>query len=95
VDNRPWGRTWGNRATYVHPYTAERFRAQRGFERRELPRDAGHRAGTPAFRGPEHRDQPGRSQGMQQHQPTDHRWGAAQQQHHEAPQQHHDAPKHK
>jgi len=27
VNNRPWGRTWANRATYVHPYTVRRFAA--------------------------------------------------------------------
>jgi hypothetical protein len=25
VNNRPWGRTWVNRATYVHPYAVRRF----------------------------------------------------------------------
>jgi hypothetical protein len=25
VNNAPWGRTWVNRATYVHPYTVRRF----------------------------------------------------------------------
>jgi len=25
VNNVPWGRTWANRATYVHPYTVRRF----------------------------------------------------------------------
>jgi len=102
VDNRPWGRTWGNRATYVHPYAAERFRAQRGFEGH---RQVDRRAAAPAFRGGEHREAAGarreadhrqpqvRSQSMQQHlapqqhQPAEHRWGAPQQQQHQPAQQ--------
>jgi hypothetical protein len=27
VNNVPWGRTWANRATYVHPYSVRRFAA--------------------------------------------------------------------
>jgi hypothetical protein len=38
VNNVPWGRTWANRATYVHPYTVRRFArsAPRPPERHEL-----------------------------------------------------------
>ncbi len=38
VNNAPWGRTWANRATYVHPYTVRRFAASapRPPERHEL-----------------------------------------------------------
>ena len=25
IHDHPWGRTWGNRATYVHPYAARRY----------------------------------------------------------------------
>jgi hypothetical protein len=40
VNNRPWGRTWVNRATYVHPYAVRRFApsAPRPPERHELQR---------------------------------------------------------
>lgn len=30
INNAPWGRTWANRATYVHPYTVQRFRPAPG-----------------------------------------------------------------
>ncbi|MGA2988463.1 MAG: DUF3300 domain-containing protein [Terriglobia bacterium] len=38
INNRPWGRTWVNRATYVHPYAVRRFAptAARPAERHEL-----------------------------------------------------------
>jgi hypothetical protein len=38
VNNVPWGRTWVNRATYVHPYTVRRYAASapRPPERHEL-----------------------------------------------------------
>ena len=38
INNAPWGRTWANRATYVHPYTVRRFAraAPRPPERHEL-----------------------------------------------------------
>jgi len=38
VNNVPWGRTWANRATYVHPYTVRRFApsAPRPPERHEV-----------------------------------------------------------
>jgi|SRR5208337_4043818 len=38
VNNVPWGRTWANRATYVHPYSVRRFAASapRPPERHEL-----------------------------------------------------------
>jgi len=38
VNNVPWGRTWVNRATYVHPYTVRRYAhsAPRAVERHEL-----------------------------------------------------------
>ena len=35
VNNHPWGRTWANRATYVHPYAVHRFA-------RSAPRPAEH-----------------------------------------------------
>jgi hypothetical protein len=40
VNNVPWGRTWVNRATYVHPYTVRRYArsAPRPVERHELVR---------------------------------------------------------
>jgi hypothetical protein len=40
VNNHPWGRTWVNRTTYVHPYTVRRFAASapRPPERHELQR---------------------------------------------------------
>jgi len=40
VNNHPWGRTWVNRTTYVHPYTVRRFAASapRPPEQRELVR---------------------------------------------------------
>jgi len=42
VNNVPWGRTWANRATYVHPYTVRRFApsASRPPERHELVKRA-------------------------------------------------------
>jgi hypothetical protein len=38
VNNVPWGRTWANRATYVHPYSVRRYprTAPRPPERHEL-----------------------------------------------------------
>jgi hypothetical protein len=38
VNSVPWGRTWANRATYVHPYSVRRFAASapRPPERHEL-----------------------------------------------------------
>ena len=38
INNAPWGRTWANRATYVHPYTVRRYArsAPRPPERHEL-----------------------------------------------------------
>jgi hypothetical protein len=38
VNNHPWGRTWVNRATYVHPYAVRRYAASapRPPERHEL-----------------------------------------------------------
>jgi hypothetical protein len=38
VNNAPWGRTWANRATYVHPYNVRRYApsAPRPPERHEL-----------------------------------------------------------
>ena len=40
VNNHPWGRTWVNRTTYVHPYAVRRFApaAPRPAERHELER---------------------------------------------------------
>ena len=44
VNNHPWGRTWVNRTTYVHPYTVRRFApsAARPPERHELERRSPH-----------------------------------------------------
>ena len=38
INNAPWGRTWANRATYVHPYTVRRYAptAPRSAERHEI-----------------------------------------------------------
>jgi len=54
VNNHPWGRTWVNRTTYVHPYTVRRFAASapRPPEQHELVRRtpqerADARAGRP------------------------------------------------
>ncbi|HXX21885.1 MAG TPA: DUF3300 domain-containing protein [Terriglobia bacterium] len=40
VNNHPWGRTWVNRATYVHPYAVRRYAASapRPPERHEVQR---------------------------------------------------------
>ena len=40
VNNHPWGRTWVNRATYVHPYAVRRYApaAPRPAERHQLER---------------------------------------------------------
>jgi len=40
VNNHPWGRTWVNRATYVHPYAVQRYArsAPRPAEHHELER---------------------------------------------------------
>ena len=52
INNVPWGRTWTNRRTYVHPYAVPRAAGPRPPERHPAqPR-------TPAERGREH---PGRS----------------------------------
>jgi hypothetical protein len=52
VNNRPWGRTWANRATYVHPYAVRRFAPsaprppeQHQLERRSPQERADARAG--------------------------------------------------
>jgi hypothetical protein len=37
INNAPWGRTWDNRVTYVHPYTARRYeRTVRPVERHQV-----------------------------------------------------------
>src|SRR5579864_7653384 len=36
INNAPWGRTWVNRAAYVHPYTVQRFEAARPPETHRL-----------------------------------------------------------
>jgi hypothetical protein len=36
VNNAPWGRTWVNRPTYVHPYTVQRYAPERRVEDHEL-----------------------------------------------------------
>jgi hypothetical protein len=53
VNNAPWGRTWANRATYVHPYSVRRFApsAPRPPERHELvKRSPSERQGAKAGR---------------------------------------------
>jgi hypothetical protein len=64
VNNAPWGRTWANRVTYVHPYTVTRYRAapraveeHRTMERSPAEREA-QRTGHPAKE--EHRKPEGR-----------------------------------
>jgi hypothetical protein len=60
INNARWGRTWGNRATYVHPYTVRRFApAARAPEHHELhERSAREReaARTGRARVEEHRE---------------------------------------
>jgi hypothetical protein len=36
IGDRPWGRTWANRATYVHPYTLPRYEPARRVETHQL-----------------------------------------------------------
>ena len=36
IGDRTWGRTWANRAAYVHPYTVARYDAARRVETHEL-----------------------------------------------------------
>jgi hypothetical protein len=36
INNHPWGRTWVNRPTYVHPYEVPRFAGPRFEERHEI-----------------------------------------------------------
>ena len=36
VNNAAWGRTWANRAVYVHPYTVPRYGAARAAEQHQL-----------------------------------------------------------
>jgi len=36
IGDHPWGRTWANRATYVHPYAMPRYEAARRVETHEL-----------------------------------------------------------
>jgi hypothetical protein len=36
IGDRPWGRTWANRTTYVHPYTLPRYEAARRVESHQL-----------------------------------------------------------
>ena len=36
LNNRPWARTYVNRATYVHPYTVPRYAASRRVEGHRL-----------------------------------------------------------
>ena len=45
INDRPWGRTWVNRGSYVHPYAVQRYEAPRRVETHEL------RERTPAERG--------------------------------------------
>ncbi len=46
INDRPWGRTWGNRGTYVHPYAGvQRYEAPRRVETHQLEQR------TPAERG--------------------------------------------
>jgi hypothetical protein len=36
INNAPWRRNWANRATYVHPYSVQRYEASRRVESHEL-----------------------------------------------------------
>jgi hypothetical protein len=36
INNAPWGRTWANRAVYVHPYTVTRYAGPRPAEQHGL-----------------------------------------------------------
>jgi len=55
INNAPWGRTWANRATYVHPYAVRRYaRPTRVPERHPI------RPRVPAERG---RERPSRAEG--------------------------------
>jgi hypothetical protein len=36
INNRPWGRTWANRAIYAHPYAFQPYRGPRPAEHHEL-----------------------------------------------------------
>ena len=59
VNNAPWGRTWVNRATYVHPYAIRRYAGPRPTEQhRVVPRSESEREGQRTGRGAseEHRD---------------------------------------
>jgi hypothetical protein len=63
VNNAPWGRTWVNRAAYVHPYTLPRYAPARRSEGHELhepsPREReayrGGRERVEEHRGDDHR----------------------------------------
>jgi hypothetical protein len=43
IANAPWGRTWVNRAAYVHPYAVRRFPARGVEQHRAVPRTARER----------------------------------------------------
>jgi hypothetical protein len=43
VANAPWGRTWANRVTYVHPYTVRRYDARAVEGHQATPRSATER----------------------------------------------------
>ena len=63
INNAPWGRSWGNRATYVHPYTVRRYApgAARPAERHELHERSEHEREAPrAGRGGEEEHRRGR-----------------------------------
>jgi hypothetical protein len=42
INRVPWGRTWSNRTTYVHPYAVPRYAGPRAPERHRLVARAGH-----------------------------------------------------
>jgi hypothetical protein len=42
INRAPWGRTWVNRRTYVHPYDVRRYAAQHPVERHELKSNDDH-----------------------------------------------------
>ena len=58
INRAPWGRTWVNRRTYVHPYDVRRYAAQRPVEQHELKPKEDHdrnaRKSDDRRRGSEH-----------------------------------------
>jgi hypothetical protein len=58
VNNAPWRRTWTNRATYVHPYTVQRYPARSAEQHRLMERSERERGAAGSGRGykEEHHD---------------------------------------